>query len=58
MARPHTINTKPKYSCDVNLTDSDLDELRRGKIFEWSWTPNEDEDVIIKLKLFNGDEEE
>ena len=54
MARP---NTKQPYSCNVNLTDSDLYELQRGKVFEWSWTPNEDEDVIIKLKLFNGDDE-
>ena len=58
MARPHTINKKWLYSCDVNLTDEDLYELQNGKVFEWSWTPNEDEDVIIKLKLFNGDDDE
>ena len=58
MARHHTINTQTRYTCDVNLTDSDLYELQRGKVFEWSWTPNEDEDVIIKLKLFNGDDDE
>ena len=57
MARPHTINTKPLYTCDVNLTDSDLYELQRGKGFEWNWHTNEDENVTIKLKLFNGDDE-
>ena len=54
MARP---NTKPPYSCDVNLTDEDLYDLQNGRVFEWNWNTNEDENVTIKLKLFNGDDE-
>ena len=45
-----------EYSIDVNLTEEDLYDLQRDKQFKWTWTANEDEQVIIKLHLFKAEE--
>jgi len=49
--------TKMKeYSIDVNLTEEDLSDLQRDSEFNWNWTTNEDEKVVIKIHLFKGEE--
>ena len=46
------------YNIAVNLTDEDLYELQQGREFNWNWNTEEDNNVIIKIKLFNGDEDD
>jgi len=46
------------YNIAVNLTDEDLHELQQGKEFNWNWNTEEDENVIIKIRLFNGDDDD
>ena len=51
------------YNIEVNVSDEDLYQLQNGEYFNWNWTTEEDENVIIKLHLFKaeedfGDEEE
>jgi hypothetical protein len=45
------------YNIKVNLSEEDLSELQSGKEFNWNWNTEEDDNVIIKLNLFQGEEE-
>jgi len=47
-----------EYSIKVNLSEEDLYDLQSGKEFLWNWNAEEDEHVIIKIHLFQGEEEE
>ena len=50
---------KPKYyNIKVNLTEQDLFELQSGKEFNWNWNTEEDDNVIVKIHLFQGEERE
>ena len=44
------------YNIKVNLSEQDLFELQSGKEFNWNWNTEEDDNVIIKLNLFQGEE--
>ena len=46
------------YNIKVNLTEQDLFELQSGKEFNWNWNTEEDDNVIIKIHLFQGEERE
>ena len=46
------------YNIKVNLSEEDLFELQSGKEFNWNWNTEEDDNVIIKLNLFQGEEEQ
>ena len=45
------------FSIDVNLSEEDMYDLQRGREFNCNWTSNEDKKVVIKIHLFNGEEE-
>ena len=45
------------YNIKVNLSEEDLFELQSCKEFNWNWNTKEDDNVIIKLNLFQGEEE-
>ena len=42
------------YNIKVNLSEEDLFELQNGKEFNWNWNTEEDDNVIIKLNLFQS----
>ena len=46
------------YSIKVNLSEEDIYDLQRGREFNWNWNAEEDDNVIIKINLFQGEEEE
>ena len=45
------------YNIKVNLSEQDLFELQNGQEFNWNWNTEENDSVIIKLNLFQGEEE-
>ena len=47
-----------KYSIDVNLSRTDIEELfyYEDKEFNWSWITNEDDNVQINIKLFQEED--
>ena len=45
------------YNIKVNLTEEDLYDLDSGSGFHWNWTTEEDDNVVIKIHLFKGEEE-
>tara|TARA_R100001463_G_scaffold6332_6_gene20894 strand:+ start:3894 stop:4130 length:237 start_codon:yes stop_codon:yes gene_type:complete len=50
-----------EYSIKVNLSEEDIYDLQRGREFNWNFPTEEDDNVIIKINLFQGediDEEE
>ena len=47
-----------EYSIDVNLTEEDLYDLQRDRSFKWNWNTKEDENVVIKIHLFKGEEDD
>ena len=46
------------YNIKVNLSEEDLFELQSGKEFNWNWNTEEDDNVIVKIHLFQGEERE
>jgi hypothetical protein len=44
------------YSIKVNLSEQDIYDLQNGKEFNWNWDTEEDENVIIKINLFQGED--
>ena len=44
------------YSIKVNLSEQDIYDLQNGKEFNWNWDTEEDENVIIKIHLFQGED--
>ena len=44
------------YSIKVNLSEQDIYDLQNGKEFNWNWDTEEDENVIIKVNLFQGED--
>ena len=44
------------YNIKVNLSEQDLFELQGGEEFNWNWNTEEDDNVVIKINLFNGEE--
>ena len=46
------------YSIKVNLSEQDIYDLQNGKEFNWNWNTEEDDNVVIKINLFQGEEEE
>ena len=44
------------YSIKVNLYEQDIYDLQNGKEFNWNWDTEEDENVIIKINLFQGED--
>ena len=48
-----------KYSIKVNLTEQDLYQLQGGDLyFDWSFPTEEDKDVIVKVMITTGEDEE
>ena len=47
-----------EYSIDVNLSEEDLYDLQRDRSFKWNWNTKEDENVVIKIHLFKGEEDD
>ena len=48
-----------RYSIKVNLTEQDLYQLQGGDLyFDWSFPTEEDKDVIVKVKITTGEDEE
>ena len=47
-----------KYSIDVNLSRTDIEELfyDADKEFNWSWVTKEDDNVHIDIKLFQEED--
>ena len=46
-----------KYSIKVNLTDQDLYQLESGELyFDWSFPAEEDENVIINVRVTAGED--
>ena len=47
-----------KYSIDVNLSRTDIEELYwdEDKEFNWSWVTKEDDNVHIDIKLFQEED--
>ena len=46
-----------KYSIKVNLTDQDLYQLESGELyFDWSFPAEEDENVIINVRVTTGED--
>ena len=47
-----------KYSIDVNLSRTDIEELfyDAEKEFNWSWVTKEDDKVHIDIKLFQEED--
>ena len=47
-----------KYSIDVNLSRTDIEELfyDADKEFNWSWVTKEDDKVHIDIKLFQEED--
>ena len=45
------------YSIKVNLSEQDIYDLQNGEEFHWNWDTEEDENVIIRINLFQGEEE-
>jgi len=44
------------YSIKVNLSEQDIYDLQNGKEFNWNWDTEDDENVIIKVNLFQGED--
>ena len=44
------------YSIKVNLSEQDIYDLQNGKEFNWNWDTEEDENVIIKVNLYQGED--
>ena len=44
------------YIIKVNLSEQDIYDLQNGKEFNWNWDTEEDENVIIKINLFQGED--
>lgn len=44
------------YSIKVHLSEEDLHYLQRGESFNWTWTAEEDDNVMINIKLFQAEE--
>ena len=49
--------TYKKYSIKVHLTDQDLYQLESGELyFDWSFPAEEDENVIINVRVTAGED--
>ena len=46
------------YNIKVNLSEEDLSDLQRNRELNWNWNTEEDDNVIIKIHLFQGEERE
>ena len=46
------------YNIKVNLSEEDLSDLQRNRELNWDWNTEEDDNVIIKIHLFQGEERE
>ena len=45
------------YNIKVNMSEEDLYDIGRGHTFIWNWPTEEDENVIIIIKLFKGEDD-
>ena len=44
------------YNIKVNITEQDMYDLQNGEKLDWNWSTEEDDNVIIKVNLFKGED--